>query len=98
MFEILVLIVSCANASNNQAHTDVSSKIKGLQFGLSLHLHPYFVYGSSEGSDESAHMPETSLLAYVISAKISYAGPYMYIKLYFRVIHTVDLRPSSQHQ
>ena len=28
----------------------------GLYFGLRLHLHPYFVYASSEGSDESAHM------------------------------------------
>ena len=26
-----------------------------LNFGQSLHLHPYFVYVSSEGSGESAH-------------------------------------------
>ena len=29
---------------------------KGLSFGLCLHLHPYFVYTSSDGSGESAHM------------------------------------------
>ena len=35
---------------------DVFSKVRGLNFGLSLHQHPYFVYMSSEGSGESAHM------------------------------------------
>ena len=59
------------------AHNDVSSKARRLKIGLSLHLHQYSAYISSEGSDESAHMPETSLLDYVISAKISYAGPYI---------------------
>ena len=26
-----------------------------LQFGLSLHPHPFLVYASSEGSDETVH-------------------------------------------
>ena len=30
-------------------HTDVSSRARGLIFGLSLHLHLYSVYASSEG-------------------------------------------------
>ena len=30
---------------------------KGLTFGLCLHLHPYFVYTSSEDSGESAYAP-----------------------------------------
>ena len=34
------------------AYADVSS---GPNFGLSLHLHPYFVYASSEGAGKSAH-------------------------------------------
>ena len=36
---------------NNPAinpHADVSSRARGLKFGLSLHLHPYFEYASSE--------------------------------------------------
>ena len=34
------------------------ARLKSLYFGvkLSLHLHPYFVYASSEGSGESAHL------------------------------------------
>ena len=35
------------------AHSDVSSRARGLNFGLSLHLHPYFVYASSEDSGET---------------------------------------------
>ena len=37
-------------------HADVYSGAWSLQFGLSLHLHTYFVYASSEGSSEYAHM------------------------------------------
>ena len=32
------------------AHTELYSKIRGLKFGLGLHLQPYFVYARSEGS------------------------------------------------
>ena len=35
------------------ACADVSRGARGLKFGLCLHLHPYFVYTSSEGSGES---------------------------------------------
>ena len=35
---------------------DVSSRPRCLKFGLNLYIHPYFRYGSSEGSGESAHM------------------------------------------
>ena len=31
-------------------------KVGGLKIGLNFHLHPYFVYASSKGSGESAHM------------------------------------------
>ena len=37
-------------------HADVSSKANGLKLGMSLHLYAYFMYASSEGSGESAHM------------------------------------------
>ena len=32
------------------AYTDVSSEARGLNFDLSLHLHPYFMHASNEGS------------------------------------------------
>ena len=34
---------------NAHAHADVSSENRGLKFGLSLYLHPNFVYAVSEG-------------------------------------------------
>ena len=36
------------------AHADVSSRARGLNFGQRLYLHPYFVYTSSKGSGRSA--------------------------------------------
>ena len=53
--EILVLIAYAQMYLIN-AHSDVSSKVRGLSFVLSHHLHRYFVYASSEGSGESVHM------------------------------------------
>ena len=44
-----------------------------------VHLHPYFVYGKSEGSGDSSICPyshEPSLLDNVISIKIPFAGSY----------------------
>ena len=38
-------------------HVDVSSGARGLNFGLSLYQHPYFVYASSESSGESVNEP-----------------------------------------
>ena len=35
-------------------YADISSGARGLNFGLSLHLHPYFVFVSCEGSGEPA--------------------------------------------
>ena len=37
-----------------------SSKATGLNFGLSLLLHPYFVDASSEASGESVHRADSS--------------------------------------
>ena len=37
-------------------HADAPRGAIGLMFGLSFFLLLYFVYASSEGSDESAHM------------------------------------------
>ena len=38
------------------AHADISSGYAILNYGFGLHLHPYFVYASSDGSGESAHL------------------------------------------
>ena len=39
-------------------HADLSHRASGLNFDLNIYLYPYFVYTSSEGSGESAHMGE----------------------------------------
>ena len=48
------------------APAGISSEARGLNFCLSLHLHPCFEYVSSENSGKS----EPSLLSNAISAKI----------------------------
>ena len=53
--EILVSIAYAQMPLIN-ALADISSKARCLNFTLSLSLHSYFVYASSEGSDESGHM------------------------------------------
>ena len=53
--EILALI-AYAQKPHLNAHAEVSSGARGLNFDLSLHLYPYFAYASGEGSDETAHM------------------------------------------
>ena len=37
-------------------HADISYGARGLNYGLSLHLHPYFVRASSEGFGESGRL------------------------------------------
>ena len=54
-YEILVLIIY-AQKPSAKAHANVSSIARDLSFGLSLHQHPYFVYNSSKGSGEHAHL------------------------------------------
>ena len=52
------------------ARADVYSEARGLNFSLSLHLHPYFVYASREGSAE-----EPSLLADKVNTETLCTGP-----------------------
>ena len=56
-------------------YADVSSDARGLNFGLSIHLQPYFVYASNEG------LPEPLLLADAISTEISCTSRYLYLKM-----------------
>ena len=44
------------------AHVDIFRRARGLNFGLSLHLHPYFVYAVSEDCGEGADSPKHWLL------------------------------------
>ena len=53
--EILALTAHAQKPPLN-AYSDVSSGTRSLNFGLGLHLHPYFMHASSEGSDETAHV------------------------------------------
>ena len=48
--------IAYAQKPHLSAHAFVSSKARNLNFGLSLHLNPNFVYASSNGSGESVHM------------------------------------------
>ena len=49
------------------AHADVISGARGLNFGLNHRQYPYFVYASREGKCTDLHEP--ALLDYVISRK-----------------------------
>ena len=55
------------------ANVDLSSGDRSINFGLSLHPHPYILYASIEGSGYSAHnadSPEPWLLAAGISTEL----------------------------
>ena len=58
--EILVLTAYAQKPPWN-AHFDVFSGARGLNFGLSFYLHTRFVYASNGGSDEYAHMCRLAL-------------------------------------
>ena len=53
--EILLLIEYEQMPSCNY-HAGVPSGARGLKFALSLHLHPFVMYASSEGSGETVRM------------------------------------------
>ena len=65
-----LVLIAYAQEPPLNAHAEVSSSARCLNFGLGLHLYPYFMYASSEGSGESVHSPEHPLLDNVISSII----------------------------
>ena len=65
------MIIALGQIPPINSHIDVTSNAQDLNFGHSLHLHPYSVIASSEGSGES---PESSLHKNVVSK--SHAGPF----------------------
>ena len=50
------ILIASAQKPPINSHTDLLSGTRDLSFSLGLQLHPHFVYPSSEGSDESAHL------------------------------------------
>ena len=53
-FYYILVLIAYAQRPPLNAHAGVSSGSRGLTVGVSLHLHPYFMYASSEGSGQSA--------------------------------------------
>ena len=49
---MILVFILCEQKPPINANADISSKARCFNFGLSLHLHPYFVYASSESSGE----------------------------------------------
>ena len=47
-FHEISLLVAHAQMPHIIAQADVSSEAIGIKFGLSLHLHPYFMYASND--------------------------------------------------
>ena len=48
--------IAYAQVNHLDTHADLPRGTICLKMSLGLHLHPYFVYASSEGSGESARM------------------------------------------
>ena len=71
-YEILVNITYAQKPQIN-AYVDISVGSKGLDLGLRFHLYPYFVFASSDGSEESAHMHLPSLVDRVIRNTVCYS-------------------------
>ena len=52
-----MVIIAYAQKPTINAHNDVfSSRARGLNISLRLHLYPYSMFASSEGSGESAQI------------------------------------------
>ena len=93
MHEISVLIPYAQTPLIN-VHAGISNKVRGRSFGLSPILQPYFLYASSEVSDESVQV--SLLLIDVVSTKSQYLYPRYevyrgYIVFAFSVIMIVCL-------
>ena len=54
--QVLLYLSQCARKPSLKAHTEVSSRARGLIFGVSLPLLLYFEYVRSQGSEETVHM------------------------------------------
>ena len=72
-------------------HWHLPSWYIDLDSGLNLYLHPFFVYTSIDGSDESVQM-SLLLLITVISIKISRAGSYHWAHMFRLVDKASDHR------
>ena len=54
---MILLLIAKTKKSQTDAHVDihVNSGARGLNFDVSLYLHPYLIYASNKGSGEPAH-------------------------------------------
>ena len=76
IFPYLSHMRKCANDSL-MAHADISSEARGQKSGLSLHIHPYFMYGRSKTLASLGiwtDWPEPLLLTDAINTEISCTG------------------------
>ena len=53
---MILVLITCPQKAPWKINTGISCRAKGLNAGLSLHLHPNFVYMSSERSGETVQM------------------------------------------
>ena len=66
-------MITYAQKTPLNTHTDISSLTRGLFLSLSLHLQPYFVYASKE--DSTGHEPSLiNVSGQCNITKIVYAG------------------------
>ena len=78
--DILVLTAHAHQTPLN-AHADISTVARGLNFGMSLHLHIYFMHAINEGSGEPVQLhisPEPSLFENAIITLFSCAGVFRF--------------------
>ena len=89
------MLIAYVQMSLVNTHADLSSKDRGLNSSLFLHLHPYFMYVRRKGSGESALVGrlDYSLAARnLLSIKISCAGLFT-----SKEIECSILKPFSMH-
>ena len=60
-FHKLSVFIEYEQMSLVNADANVSREVRGVILGQNLHLHPYFVHASSEGSGKSANMCRLAL-------------------------------------
>ena len=54
---MVLVVIQYSQMSCLNTHTDIFNGARALKFSLDYDLHPYFVYGSNEGSGKSVNLP-----------------------------------------
>ena len=75
MYKIRIMFSHSQSYQETPMLTYAAVLYRGVKFGVNLLLHPYFVYASSEGSNEPAHLrARLSLRFNIISTKLACVG------------------------